>query len=341
MSASALLASRLRGPGSKAAPVAIVALAAAAARSPAAAHHPRAALLLFLWIVADTMVLSLIVRSHPRRPRAAEVIAALAAAAVTVAAGAPAVLRQALLSMPLLVAAFAIVLLVHGVGGAIRARRVLATSRAPRGARWIAAASEVLPHALVRFAAAEAALLHMALFRWGGPADVPHGSRAFAYHRHLAPMCAVLLGLSLIEAGVCHLLVAQWSRSAALAMFVVSDVGLVYLVGLIKSFRFRPVLVTSDAVRIRAGILIDQPLPLDNIAGIETRFTGADVHDAATLNAALLAWPNVLLRLRAPLVRRRLLRRQRVSAVAFRLDDADAFVRHLQDRLDALARQPG
>ena len=194
--------------------------------------------------------------------------------------------------------------------------------------------SEVLPPAIVRLAAAELSVIYMALFRWGGPADVPPGTRAFAYNRHLTPMCVTLLFLSAIEIAVYHLLVGNWSRVAGYVMFVVSDVGFIYLIGLIKSFRFRPVLMARDGIRVRAGFLIDQFVPFEAIAKIETSFDGASVRDRSTLKASLLAWPNILLRLNAPLPRASVLRRTRpFSVIAFRLDDPEPFLRLLAWRI--------
>ena len=117
-------------------------------------------------------------------------------------------------------------------------------------------------------------------------------------------------------------------------MFVLSDVGFVYLVGLIKSFRFRPVLLTPEGVRVRAGFLIDQLVPLDAIVAIEGGFTGEEVRDPATLNAALLAWPNIILRLNRPLHRRSLLKKRGPFVrIAFRVDDPEPFIRLLTWRL--------
>ena len=62
------------------APFIIVALAGMAVRTPLAAAYPFAALLLFLWIVADTLMLSLIARSagKPERSAVLSVMAGLA-----------------------------------------------------------------------------------------------------------------------------------------------------------------------------------------------------------------------------------------------------------------------
>lgn len=117
-------------------------------------------------------------------------------------------------------------------------------------------------------------------------------------------------------------------------MFVLSDVGFVCLVGLIKSIRLTPVLLTQDCVRVRADLLIDQFVPLDAILAVDSDFAGDEVRDPATLNAALLTWPNILLRLNRPVHRRSLLKKRRhFDRVALRLDEPEPFVRLLVWRL--------
>ncbi|WP_341207717.1 hypothetical protein [uncultured Sphingomonas sp.] len=315
------------------APVAIVAGAGLAARTTLAAAYPLPALLLFLWIVADTMTLALLARTD-RKPTVRVVLGTLAGACLTVVVGAPPALRATLWAMPWLVTIMAAVILGHVAVAGRSAGRAWRAPAAGRRERCERAASALLPPMLVRLATAELTVLHLALFRWGGPPDVPAAARGFAYHRHLAPMCAALLILSAIEVAVYHLLLAHWSRAGAVVMFVLSDVGFVYLVGLIKSFRFRPILLTRDGVRVRAGFLIDRFVPLEAIVGVDGDVRGEEIRDAATLNAALLAWPNVVLRLRIPLPARSILRRKpAVVRVAFRLDEPEAFVRMLRWRL--------
>ena len=315
------------------APVIIVALAGMAIRTPLATAYPFVALLLFVWAVADTLMLSLIARSAGK-PALSAVLGVLAGASFTVWLGSPSAIRGVLFETPILVLTMSAVVLGHVAWATARARRAASRDGMDRKTRWVSAASEILPSALVRVAVAEMTVIHMALFRWGGPADVPANARAFAYHKHLTPMCTTLLILSAIEIAVYHLLVGHWSRTATLVMFVLSDVGFVYLVGLIKSFRFRPVLLTPEGVRVRAGFLIDQLVPLDAIIAIECGFTGEEVRDPATLNAALLAWPNIMLRLDRPLHRRSVLKKRGPFVrVAFRLDDPAPFTRLLAWRL--------
>ncbi|WP_312487971.1 hypothetical protein [Sphingomonas sp.] len=93
-------------------------------------------------------------------------------------------------------------------------------------------------------------------------------------------------------------------------------------------------LLTPEGVRVRAGFLIDQLVPLDAIVAVEGGFTGEEVRDPATFNAALLAWPNIMLRLNRPLDRRSLLKKRNPTIrVAFRLDDPEPFMRLLTWRL--------
>lgn len=308
------------------APVIIVALAGMAVRTPLAAAYPFPALLLFVWIVADTLMLSLLARS-PHKPEGRAVVGVLAGASVIIGLGLPSMMRGVLIETPALALTMVTIVLGHAAWAMARAGRVIRSGSADPRQRWLSAASELLPPALVRLAAAELAVIHMALFRWSGPADVPANARAFAYHKHLTPMCAALLVLSAIEIAVYHVLIGHWSPTVAVIMFILSDLGFVYLLGLIKSFRFRPVLVTPEGVRVRTGFLIDQLVPLDAISVVEASFTGEDIRHPATLNAALLAWPNVLLRLNRPLERRSLFRkRSSFLSVAFRLDDPDGFI---------------
>ena len=315
------------------APFIIVALAGMAVRTSLAATYPFAALLLFLWIVADTLMLSLMVRSSGK-PEWSAVLGVLAGASFTVWLGSSSAMRGVLLETPILASTMVAVVLGHVAWATARASREVNREGFGRKKRWVSAVSEIFPPALVRLAVAEMTVIHMALFRWGGPADVPANARAFAYHKHLTPMCAALLILSAIEIAVYHLLVGHWSRTATVVMFILSDVGFVYLVGLIKSFRFRPVLLTPDGVRVRAGFLIDQLVPLEAIVAVEGGFTGEEVRDPATLNTALLAWPNIMLRLDRPLHRRSLRKKRgQFVRVAFRLDDPESFVRLLVWRL--------
>ena len=193
----------------------------------------------------------------------------------------------ALVSMPWALAVPVIAIALHGGWGLwrITARVRHWDTRDPD--RWAGLLAEIFPKPLARIAMAELRLLHLALFRWGAAPDVPSGTMGFAYHRHLQPMMIALLVISCIEITVTHLLVAHWSRTTALVMFVISDVSLLYLIGLIKSLRLSPVLLTQAGVRLRAGLLVDRTISYAAIAAVTALLDEASLSSGRKISVAL------------------------------------------------------
>ncbi len=312
----------------------VIAAARLAAHSPLAIAYPRAAALILVWIVADSLMLALMARARPDEPERAAVLATMAAAMVCAFVVMPAHLRAGLLAMPVAFAAMAVPIAAHLAWGAARARRAWSRARAAGDDAPLAALGELMPPALARFAIAEARLLHLALFRWGAAPDIPPGAAAFGYHKHLVPIVTVVLTLQAIEIGAMHLLVGLWSATAALVLSVVSLAALIYMVGLVKSFRLKPVLVERDCLRVRSGILIDKRISIDTIAAVRTAFTSEEVKRAGCLEAGLLAWPNILVELRQPVPNPGPFRPERaMDSIAFRLDEPEAFVRLVRERI--------
>ena len=162
----------------------------------------------------------------------------------------------------------------------------------------------------------------------GGSAHRVAGSaEPFHYHRQVAPMLWVLAALALVELGVIHLLLSHWSRAAAYVLDALSAAALVGLLALLVSVRSRPVLLGPDGLRIRAGLLIDTQLPLDEIAFAQSGYAPADYVTGSLLKANLLAQPNVLVLLRRDIdVPGPFGRIRRVHAVAFALDAPARFL---------------
>lgn len=145
---------------------------------------------------------------------------------------------------------------------------------------------------------------------------------AFSYHRGIAPMIWVLLGLSAIEMMVVHGLIALWWPALGLVLIAVSLSGMVWLVLLLRSLPRRPVLVGEGRVLMRVGTLHEIVVPADAIAGFRADWTADSLKDRRIARLSLLAYPNVVLELNRPL---RVGRRE-VAAVAHRLDDPEGFV---------------
>lgn len=317
-----------------AAPFAAIALAALAIRTPLAAEYPSVAVLLFVWLFADSLMLSFLARTPHKEVQTRTALAVLAGAFAAAAIAMPAPFRAALLDMPPVAGLMAAVVAAHLGWGLARARARLGRKGAPMRERAVEALSQLLPERLARFAVAELALLHLALFQWRAAPDVPAGQRGFAYHRHLVPIFSVVLFLQVMEIGAVHLLVSLVSPKAALVLFLISDLALVYMIGLMKSFRLRPVLAGEEGLTIRTGILLERFVAWAEVAAIRTGFPAEQVKSRATENAAFLAWPNLIVELAVPVERGSAFgRRRSIDAIALRLDDPAEFLRFAEPRL--------
>lgn len=146
----------------------------------------------------------------------------------------------------------------------------------------------------------------------------------FPYHRSVAPMLWVLVGLSLIEMIVIHALIAFWWPKAALLLSLASGAALIWIMVLIRSFRRLPVTVADGVLTMRAGMLTSVAVPVAQIAGLRLEWSAESLRQRDVSNLALLAYPNIVVALKAPVRSRR---GRPVLAVAHRLDDPEAFRR--------------
>lgn len=149
--------------------------------------------------------------------------------------------------------------------------------------------------------------------------------QAFTYHRAVAPMMWVLVALSAIEILVVHGLIALWQPWVALVLSAVTLAGVAWLVLAIRSLKRLPVLLDGERVLMRAGTLKAIRVPLASIERVRGEIARAEI-DRRVLNCALIAHPNVVLMLKAPM---RLGRRE-IAAVAHRMDDPAAFTAALE-----------
>lgn len=147
-------------------------------------------------------------------------------------------------------------------------------------------------------------------------------SERFAYHRSVAPMMWVFVAIASVELVVTHLLVAAFiGTRLALALSVVTVAGVLWLVLAIRAMRRLPVELDAERLVMQTGRIKRIEVPATAISEVETTFDATTVKDGATLNLALIAYPNVVVVLDPPYQgRRRAIRR-----IAHRLDDPAAF----------------
>lgn len=154
---------------------------------------------------------------------------------------------------------------------------------------------------------------------------------AFSYHRGIAPMMWVFFGLAGTELVVVHFLLALWRTDIALVVSALTLPLLVWLAAAIASFRRLPVVIGETGLTLRTGRLRCIEVPLQQIAGARADWSSEDLKARGVTDLALIAYPNVLIDLSAPLQTRR----GAIHAIAHKLDNAAAFTTALKGLLPA------
>ena len=167
---------------------------------------------------------------------------------------------------------------------------------------------------------------------------------AFSYRSARAP--AIMTAISaviVIESAAVHFAVATRHPRVAWTLTLLSFVALVWLVRDYLALGTGTVRLDDDGVRLRIGRRFDITLPLARVARL-LKPTFRDLPTPGTnqgrdyLNLTKPAAPNVLIVLDGPhRVRLGLGIYREVQRVALRLDDADAFLRAVDERRGALA----
>jgi hypothetical protein len=139
-------------------------------------------------------------------------------------------------------------------------------------------------------------------------------------------MLWVFVALASAELVIVHLVLVLWKPWLAWTLSALSFATIVWTVGVILSFRRRPVRIADGTWVRRAGALKRIAVPLDRIAGLRAGWSAADLKRRDVLNLALLAWPNVVVELTEPIT----MRDRPIRAIAYKLDDPAAFAAALR-----------
>lgn len=148
------------------------------------------------------------------------------------------------------------------------------------------------------------------------------GPLQFTYHRGIAPMLWVLIGLSAIELGVVHALLAFWNGWIALVVSLMTAAATIWLIALVRSMPRLPVLLDAERLVLRVGFLRRFDILLDDIAGVRTSWESRAEKAKTVSNLALIAYPNVMIDLRLPVASGR----RTTTTVAHRMDDLPGFL---------------
>jgi hypothetical protein len=156
---------------------------------------------------------------------------------------------------------------------------------------------------VARLLASELAALYYALGTWRVRRPLRAGE--FTQHERCG-YAGTLTGLLLLlgfETLPVHLLVAQWSETAAWVLTGGSLYLALWLIGDYRAMQLRPLRLEHNALLIRVGLRWTLRVPYEQIVGVERCTSVPSARDSAQgrcLNLAIGAEPEVLLRFSAP-----------------------------------------
>jgi hypothetical protein len=101
---------------------------------------------------------------------------------------------------------------------------------------------------------------------------VPKGARPFQYSGVVLPVFLAFIVVSAIEVPVLHLILPDSWETAQFVALALGLQGLLWMVGLLASYRVHPHLVEATGVRVRFGSSVDIPIPWDAVATVRGRY---------------------------------------------------------------------
>jgi hypothetical protein len=199
------------------------------------------------------------------------------------------------------------------------------------GDRMVGIVGIFVPKRMAPLVAAELRVLALGLFGWGRPP--PDDGRSFTSSAVLQPLLLSVAALASIEIFVIHLVVGRWSHGGALALTSVGALMIVYMVGLARSLRRMPSLITPERLIVRLGHFRRVEIPYEAITTVRRSDRGEKA-PAGSLDLAPMSAPNLIIGLKSERETVGLGGRvRRYTQIALRMDDAAAFERSLIARL--------
>lgn len=180
----------------------------------------------------------------------------------------------------------------------------------------------------------EAALLYYAVGGWftryHPPASVRH---VFTYHLKsgYGMVAAMMMGLSLIELPLVHLVVHHFNPIVAWVLSFLSAYGLLWMIGDYQAIRLHPIVIDENHLHLRAGMRWRVSLPLADIQTVRT-LQQRELKNKAILDLSVAGSPKLLLELRDPVRVRGLFGMKRVTRqLALAVDEEQAFIAALKE----------
>jgi hypothetical protein len=115
--------------------------------------------------------------------------------------------------------------------------------------------------------------LYRSLVRWfARRPDVPPGATPIGYSRLVAPMLWLWIFGSTVEVIVVEVVLRHldepWADAARVPLLVLGIWGVVWMLGMLASYRVRPHLLTDTELRVRSGARTWLVLPLEAVEAV-------------------------------------------------------------------------
>ncbi|WBO84526.1 hypothetical protein [Hymenobacter yonginensis] len=180
----------------------------------------------------------------------------------------------------------------------------------------------------------ELAMFRYALLSWRARPEVGPGQQAFSTSREsgFRALLLTVMGVSVVEMVVAHLLLSRWNATAALVALLLSAYTLLFLLAHLRAVPLRPVLLDGRRLIVRTGFMWRLEVPAEAVLRLQLLSdTPAPRRHLLNLAKPLLTAPNVLLTFSQPVAVAGLYGlRRTVWQVALYVDDRAAFARQLQ-----------
>ena len=119
--------------------------------------------------------------------------------------------------------------------------------------------------------------LYKALGRWiARRPDVPAGWEPLPYGRLVVPIIWLWIFGSAVEVFAVDLLLSRWWTFLRIPVLILGLWGLVWMLGLMASFRMLPHLLGEATIRVRSGARTDIHVPLAAVTGVSVAEHGAE-----------------------------------------------------------------
>ncbi len=183
--------------------------------------------------------------------------------------------------------------------------------------------------------ATEVSFFYYAFFGWGKTKEMGN-EQAFTYHKTCGYswVVGVFFFLILLETFSLHLLISQWSITAAWILSALSVYSLVFLFADFNAAKKRPILVLEDHLNIRIGLRWWVNIPFDQILYIEKGYAWKDKKEGY-VNASLMGSENIMIILKEPMKMKGFYGiSKNVTKLALSIDNKDEFYTLIQKKME-------